>query len=154
MKKSIVLLTVLAGCLAACQNKTPEQKIDSLANQPDTVAAKSRVCYASFKSKDTITLSYTIAGNAIAGKLNYAIFEKDRNTGTIAGLIKGDTIIADYTFSSEGKTSVRQVVFLKKGDQLLEGYGPTEEKDGKIVFTDPAGLKYVDALSLKLTDCK
>lgn len=154
MKKSILLLTVIAGCLAACQTKTPEQKIDSLANQPDTVAAKSRVCYASFKSKDTITLSYTVAGNAIAGKLNYAIFEKDKNTGTIAGLIKGDTIIADYTFMSEGRTSVRQVVFLKKGDQLLEGYGPTEEKDGKIVFTNPGGLKYVDALSLKLTDCK
>ena len=154
MKKSILLLTVLAGCLAACQNKTPEQKIDSLANQPDTVAAKSRACYASIKGKDTVTLSYMIAGNTIAGKMNYTLFEKDRNSGTINGTVKGDTIIADYTFTSEGRTSVRQVAFLKKGDQLLEGYGPTEEKGGKIVFTNPAGLKYVDAVTLKVTDCK
>ena len=154
MKKSILFLTALAGCIAACQNKSPEQKIDSMTNQPDTNITASKACYSYINGKDTVSLSYTTAGNAVAGKLNFNYFGKDRNTGTINGMIKGDTILADYTFNSEGKSSIRQVAFLKKDDKLLEGYGDTEEKDGKIAFKNVAGLKYIDALSLKAIPCK
>jgi len=154
MKKSILLFSALSCFFAACQQKTSEQKIDSLATSPDTAITATKTCYSYIYKKDTISLSFTKAGNAVAGELLYNLFEKDKNSGTIAGTIQGDTIIADYTFNSEGRSSVRQVAFLRKGDQLLEGYGPVTEKDDKMVFTDLKGLKYMDAITLKEIPCK
>ncbi|MCX2479039.1 hypothetical protein OQY15_08040 [Pedobacter sp. MC2016-15] len=154
MKKLIVLFGGLAVCMAACQSKTTEEKIDSLATAPDTAVSSSKACYASMKNRDTVTLSYTKAGNTIAGEFSNNLFEKDKNSGQINGIIKGDTIIADYTAKGEGVTSVRQVVFLKKGDQLLEGYGDTEEKDGKMVFKQISSLKFISAVGLTAVDCK
>ena len=154
MKRIILLFTVVAGFLMSCQTKTTEQTIDSLAASPDSAAASKQSCYAYINDKDTVSLSFITAGNAIAGNLNYNLFEKDSNAGTIAGLIKGDTVIADYTFRSEGTTSYRQVVFLKKGDQLLEGYGPSEQADGKTKFTSLAKLKFGGSIVLSAIDCK
>ncbi|QNK62215.1 hypothetical protein H7F33_16970 [Pedobacter sp. PAMC26386] len=154
MKKTFLLLAIIAAFFTACrQNKTQEQQIDSLANTPDTTAAKAKTCYAYIKDKDTVSLSLITAGNAVAGDLNYNFYEKDKNAGTISGIVKGDTIIADYTFGSEGATSYRQVAFVKKGDQLLEGYGPTQETDGRRIFTDIAGLKFGD-ITLSVIPCK
>jgi len=154
MKRSILLLTVVAGFIAACQNKTPEQKIDSLATAPDTTVIADKACYAYIKNKDTASLSMTKAGNAVTGQLDYNFYEKDKNAGTIAGVIKGDTIIADYTFNSEGTSSVREVIFIRKGDQLAEGYGPMEEKGGRTVFTDKSKVKFGDYILLSPIECK
>ncbi|CAM4158016.1 hypothetical protein SAMN06265348_105177 [Pedobacter westerhofensis] len=154
MNKSILSIGMIAVFMAACQSKTPEEKIDSLAKSPDTVAAQSKACYAYIKNRDTVTLSYTIAGNNIAGEFSNNLFEKDKNSGQINGIIKGDTIIADYTAKGEGVTSVRQVAFLKKGDQLLEGYGDTREENGKMVFTKVHELKFVSAIGLTAVECK
>lgn len=143
MKRIILCAAVVAGFLASCQsNKSTEEKIDSLATSPDTSVTNVQSCYSYVNDRDTVSLSYIKAGNAIAGNLNYNLFQKDKNAGTVAGIIKGDTVIADYTFSSEGTTSYRQVVFLKKGDQLVEGYGPSQEVDGKSRFTDISKLKF------------
>jgi len=111
-------------------------------------------CYAYIKNKDTVSLSLTKAGNAVTGELNYNFYEKDKNSGTIAGVIKGDTIIADYTFNSEGVSSVREVIFIKKGDVLAEAYGPVVEKSGKTVFTDKTKLKFDDHVKLAPIPCK
>lgn len=155
MKRIILSAVVAAGFLASCQQtKNTEEKIDSLAATPDTSAAKAQSCYSYVKDRDTVSLTFIKAGNAIAGNLNYNLFEKDKNAGTIAGIIKGDTIIADYTFTSEGTTSYRQVAFLKKGDQLAEGYGPSQEKDGQTKFTAVSKLKFGGSVVLSAVQCK
>ena len=41
----------------------------------------------------------------------YQLKEKDRNDGTLQGTINGDTLIADYTFSSEGMLSEAGCLF-------------------------------------------
>jgi hypothetical protein len=44
---------------------------------------------------------------------------------------------------SEGISSVRQVVFLKKGNTYIEGYGDVvEEASGKVVFKDRKQLQF------------
>lgn len=154
MKKSILLVAAIAGFLSACQTKTPEQKIDSLATAPDTTVTTNKTCYAYINNKDTVSLSIVKVGNSFTGMLDYNLYEKDKNTGTIAGLIKGDTIIADYTFNAEGTSSVREVAFLKKGDQLVEGYGEMKEKDGKTVFTDVKTIKFGGVTTLSPIQCK
>ena len=68
--------------------------------------------------------------------------------------MRGDTLVADYTFNSEGIESVRQVAFLKKGDQLLEGYGDVEQKDNKTVFKNISTLSFGQSTIFNKTDCK
>lgn len=154
MKKSILSIALLAGFIAACQTKTPEETADSIATMPDTTMTKGKTCYAYIKNKDTVSLSLIMIGSDVTGNLDYNYFEKDKNIGTIAGLIKGDTIIADYTFMSEGINSVRQVAFLKKGNQLIEGHGAFEDKNGKSVFKNTESLNFNDGTILSEIECK
>ncbi|HTE23827.1 hypothetical protein [Flavitalea sp.] len=116
-------------------------------------ARGTRICYSNFRNRDTVLLSFTRSDTAISGELTYQFFQKDRNTGIINGTVKGDTIIADYKFNSEGTTSVRQVVFLKRGDELLEGFGDVEENNGKMVFRNVSSLVFDSSMVFSLTDC-
>jgi hypothetical protein len=42
--------------------------------------------------------------------------------------MKGNTLFAEYKFLSEGTECIREVVFLKKENDFVEGYGDSEEK--------------------------
>jgi len=144
MKTSILFLAAIAGCITACNSKSGAQKTES------TSTATTKESYEYINNKDTITLNYTANGNIIIGTLKSILAGSTRSVGTLEGTIKGDTIIADYTMDAahQEKTAVRQVAFLKKNGKLLEGYGETGDKDGKIVFTNISHLKFVDAVTL------
>jgi hypothetical protein len=83
-------------------------------------------CYGSYTDKDSVFLKLTITGDRVVGDLTYKLYEKDRNRGTFEGVLQGDTIFASYQFQSEGKTSTREVAFLKKENQLVEGFAPMD----------------------------
>lgn len=111
-------------------------------------------CYAYIKNRDTATLKLQVAGEEVTGDLSYKLFEKDNNKGKIAGELKGDTIIAEYTFDSEGMRSVREIVFLHKDGKLIEGFGDVEQKGVKTVFKNRSTLKFDDGLIFNKTDCQ
>lgn len=110
-------------------------------------------CYAYMSKKDTAFMHINIADSIVTGNLKYALFEKDSNDGKLNGKLKGDTLLADYKFVSEGVESVREVVFLKKGKDWLEGFGEVEEKAGSVVFKDKTKLKFQKGLLFKMTEC-
>jgi hypothetical protein len=58
------------------------------------------------------------------------------------GTMHGDTLLADYTFQSEGRQSVREVAFLRRDIGFVEGYGPVTEQQGKTVFKLPRTLHF------------
>ncbi len=68
--------------------------------------------------------------------------------------MKGDTIIAEYIFNSEGRSSIREIVLLRKDGKLYEGYGDVEERKGKMVFKDRSKLLFGDAIVFSKTDCQ
>lgn len=111
-------------------------------------------CYAMIKNKDKVLLHITIINNKVNGDLIYSFFEKDKNTGTVNGEMKGDTIFADYKFISEGKESVRQIAFLKTGEEFREGYGKVNKLNGQPDFSDKASIRFDGNVILKKTDCK
>ena len=159
--KRIALFLAMAAGLAACSSENKEQQSGdstaliaedttfTAANPPEE---NSTNCYQYVSNKDSVILKLKIAGEEITGDLKYNWFEKDRNTGTIAGEMKGDTLIAEYLFKSEGIPSVREIVFLKKGEQLFEGYGQSSEKGGKVTYNDRSKLKF-DAIVLSKVAC-
>ncbi|WP_406823689.1 hypothetical protein [Pedobacter sp. KACC 23697] len=143
--------------LAACQGGTAKKtqaKIDSTIVTNAESAPDSVQCYQYIKNRDTATLSLKSENNKVTGTLGYNLYEKDKNAGTIAGMVKGDTIIANYTFQSEGKTSVREVAFLKKGNQLAEGFGDVQEINGESKFKDLSKLKFDGSMTFEKIDCK
>ncbi|MES2416971.1 MAG: hypothetical protein V4541_02225 [Bacteroidota bacterium] len=146
MKRYQSLIGLLPVVLLACQNNTNKSVlIDAKVDQH---------CYVYSNNKDSASLTVTTNGPNISGKLAYYLFEKDSNTGTIKGELRGDTLIADYTFNSEGIESVRQVVFLKKEGKLLSGFGEVVEKDGVTRFKDLSKLTFDNLLQFTPTACK
>ncbi|MBC7914165.1 MAG: hypothetical protein H7Y07_08580, partial [Pyrinomonadaceae bacterium] len=145
MKKTALYLIVLAISITACN--TPNQKsetTDSAENtEKDSLISGnvSSECYAYKNNKDSVYMHLKDSAGMISGNLSYNFYEKDSNKGTINGQMKGDTLVADYTFMSEGVVSVRQVAFLKKGTDFVEGYADVEEKNGKMVFKSLDSLK-------------
>lgn len=160
MKQKFLATLILPVCLAACQpqpagtGQSANQDADKESLQEADSTSATTKCYAYYKNRDTVELSIGARGQQISGTLKYQLFEKDRNNGTITGEIKGDTLLANYTFNSEGMESQRQVAFLRKGDQLVEGYAEVEEKDGKTVFKDTKNLKFGSGIVLDVVACK
>jgi len=154
MKKYLFIALGFFGLFQACQNNETANNADSLALDTNVLASTKQFCYTYIKDRDTANLTFMSSGNITTGELTYRLFEKDRNKGIIKGEMRGDTLVADYTFNSEGIESVRQVAFLKKGDQLLEGYGDVEQKDHKTVFKNISSLSFGRSIIFNKTDCK
>ena len=147
------MLMVLALVAVGCKKNENSRAIDAAAPEASALVP-AKTCYAYMRNKDTITLSLSMDANNANGLLDYKLWEKDANTGTISGTFIGDTLYADYTFKSEGTTSVREVVFLREGDKLVEGYGDMEEKDGKMMFVNPKNVSFkTTALALGKVSC-
>jgi len=154
MKKLIPVAIASVAILMACQSKSSNtQSNDSLVNSTKSIATATQ-CFQSIKNRDSAFLSLKYNDNQLTGSLIYNLYEKDKNNGTLTGIVKGDTIIADYTFQSEGTTSTRQVVWLKQNDQLIEGYGDVSEVDGKTKFKDISKLNFKQSIVFNKVDCK
>ena len=170
MKQTLVLILAMT-LLFACRQKTAvtgekideqtsertdtiEQTNEKIAVEPETTLATGKTCYQYIKGKDNAKLSLKIEGKKASGDLAYSWFQKDKNTGTINGEMRGDTLIANYTFASEGKQSVREVVFLKKGDRLLEGVGEVTLDGPRTLFADRSKLVFGESVVFSRVACK
>lgn len=157
-KMKYSLLFLLMACAACNNNNTRENN-----NTADTIkdydtGTSSPVetiseCYENINGKDTVFLSIFSQSKIITGSLVYNYYEKDKNSGTIKGNMYGDTLIADYIFSSEGVTSTREVAFLKRESAFIEGYGDMQDEDGKMVFKNRSSLSFTGK-PLRMVDCK
>lgn len=148
------LFLFLSLLIFACNN----QAKDSSTSGSDTtdeikVMIPAQTCYLGSIGRDSVFLKTELFPNVVTGTLEYKNYEKDSSSGVIDGIMKGDTLVADYTFTSEGVPSVAQVVFLLQGDTALEGYGEKEEKDGKMVFKDPGKISFDQSVILNKTAC-
>jgi len=110
-------------------------------------------CYEMTMKKDSAFMQLQLQDSIVSGTLNFLFFEKDRNRGTLKGVLRGDRILADYTFQSEGVTSVRQIVFKIKDETLLQGFGELKEEGGKLVFENLDAIQYHHANPFIKTSC-
>ncbi|HLT08204.1 MAG TPA: hypothetical protein VK014_11810 [Cyclobacteriaceae bacterium] len=148
------MFLLLIGCSSPRQN---EQKVQTVEQESDrdgaTIPASG--CYMYATDRDTVYLVFDPPhGDTITGELRYDFFERDGNVGFIEGTRRGDTLIADYTFLSEGMISVREVGFLLADDQVIEGYGEVDEVDGKMVFWHKNSLDFSKGLIMPRIPCE
>ena len=111
-------------------------------------------CYEYASQGDTVALNLVHIGDTYTGSLFYLFKEKDRNVGTIHASMRGDILVADYTFISEGTKSVRQVAFKKVGNTYVEGYGESVDENGVMKFKDITSLNFGSSIVLQEIPCK
>lgn len=156
MKKLVLVVAVAMVLMVSCKKETKEEiAVPTMREEIPAEESAVRECYSGIIKKDTILLSLSVKNSSLEeGELHYNFFEKDKAHGTLTGTFKGDTLFADYAFMSEGKQSFREVIFLKKGNIFIEGYGDVEEKGNKTVFKDKKKLFFDSKIVLSKTDCK
>ena len=157
MKKISAIIFIMFSVFISCKKETtlpPPQITPNPPKEAEIVEPAGDQCYVSSENNNTIKLSFNVNSHQeVNGKLSYNLYGKDKNEGTLIGNMKGDTLIADYTFLSEGISSIREVAFLQKDGTFIEGYGPTTEANGKVSFTDKKTLKFDAKNTLLKVDC-
>jgi len=162
MRLPVVLVALFFT--AACTNSAnePTGSADSNAtihnNLEDTIVTSAKPvqlsgCYKMIMKRDTAKMEITLRDSTVTGTLDYLFYEKDKSRGTIKGVIRNEMLFADYTFASEGTTSVREVVFKIEGDTLIPGFGDLTEKENKLVFTNRQALQFQPANPFLKVSC-
>jgi hypothetical protein len=153
MRKPIFLLP-LSLFLFSCGNEQPATDAPPPPVKAETAVPTAAECYIyTTPGRDTFHLRTVTEGVNVTGTLTYDFSEKDRSTGTFSGTMSGDVLIADYTFQSEGTTSVRQVAFKRSGDVLIEGHAAMEVKGDKTAFVSTDSLDFTPVVIYSKTDC-
>ena len=147
---TLILAIIFVSCEGMINNsKKTEEKQAAEIDEPDK-----KECFRYAVNKDTVTMTLTRNDDNASGELQYNLFEKDGNFGTFSGTFIGDTLYADYTFESEGMTSIREAVFLRKGDRLFQGDGEINIGPDKVTYSNPKALSFGNSIVLEKVDCK
>jgi hypothetical protein len=156
MKMDIILLFAFVISVS-CNQQKPTTTSESLSEDTTLVKISDDVlritCYEKISNQDTFRLRVEAFEGRVTGTLAYLFHEKDSNMGDYEGRMYGDTLIADYIFTSEGSTSVRQVAFRINGQTATEGYGEMKEQDGKMSFSDWRTLAYGQGVIMSRHNC-
>jgi len=141
--KKIVLYCSFIFALGACKSKSTETTTETTTANADTVATATAptvetLCFEEKVGKDLTTVTLTIEGNKVTGKMEWLPWEKDQARGTLLGEKKGNEIVADYEYMIEGSNQLEEKVFVLEGDKLLVKSGELEDKNGKLVMKNPS----------------
>lgn len=153
--KTLALISALA--IFSCnenKSKNSGEMDQSNLTIPSAHKDTSLTCYLLDNGKDKIAIQIKADGNEASGQLLYRYFQKDKNTGTFTGKMYGDTLIADYKFESEGRVSNRQVAFIKRGDQLVEGFSNKHDTAGNPDMAERASINFQNIFILHKITCK
>ena len=145
---------------ASCNDNAGSQQADVPAT--DTTAHGSPIdhtplpldgCYRLTANADTVIMRLNVKDSLVSGDLSYRLVAKDRNDGSIKGVLRNNLIIANYTFRSEGMMSVRQVAFKVVGTSLVEGYGDLDTRGDTVRFKDVSNLTFQNDRPLNKIPC-
>lgn len=147
------LITVLL--FFSCTERVDEKK-ETKHKSTSTISTPASLngCYEMIISNDTAFMKIEQNGNVLNGILNYKRKDKDSNKGNVALSITGKRAEGYYTFQSEGKTSVKQIVFEIGNISFAEGYGDIEMKNDTAVFKYPHALNFEQKNAFNKINCK
>ncbi len=137
---STIVLILFSGFFVYNQKS---KKIPLAINNPQVVKEEPIIgTYVATLAKEVYTLTvYSQQNESFEGKLDIKNFEKDSSTGTLKGTYINGILLADYTFMSEGVSSLGQVVFKKIGNDFVRGYGKPDDATGTR-FVDLSKIAY------------
>jgi len=147
----IVLMVIVLGLIVGFVVTRPRTAL------PEPVAEKESIvdCYKATIGKDVYSMKIDSQdGLSVEGTLLYQNFEKDSSSGTLRGVYDGIMLFGDYSFNSEGMSSIVQVALKRTPDGFVRGFGPTQTVGNKEMLTDTTTLSYDNSPVFIKTDCK
>jgi hypothetical protein len=151
--KKLLIASLPLFVLSCNDNPAPSQAAPAEDSSKSTPAVThARECFQGIANKDTVVLTVSRDGQIVTGSLSYRLDGKDKNDGMLSGKMNGDTLLADYTFMSEGQSSVRQVAFVREGSAMVEAFADVEDQQGKMVIKPGATFK-LNTLKLQPLVC-
>ncbi len=159
MKKLFVATSTLFILTTSCEKKQadlvvkPDFDSTAIASEAssDYIPIETN-CYLATDGKDSLLVSYEDNLGTITGKMSYKNFQKDSSKGEISGLMDGDTLKLNYTFTSEGQNSTREIWFLKNDNRLKEGIGKYDASGQN--YADYKSINFSEGRTLNSVDCK
>lgn len=149
-----IIVFILVIGLTGCRQSGEQNENVQAVQATQSAEPGHTTCYAYVNNKDSASLKLIVNGTSFTGDLQYHWFEKDNNEGTVEGVLRGDTLVGKYTFHSEGQSSVREVVFLRRADQLIEGFGPIAQFNEQMRFKDRKQIDFNAGLVFKKISCR
>jgi hypothetical protein len=156
---SALVILFIGGCGDEKISTEPVTQINTVQNEAkNTFDTSNHIldvngCYEMVLRQDTASMELHMKDSVVTGNLVFDWNEKDGNTGTIKGIMKGNLIYADYVFESEGMTSVREVIFKLEGSLLQQGVGDLDEQNNKIVYRNKTSLDFNVMPPFMKVDC-
>ena len=157
MKKILLFaLPVMMFGITSCGNnhKTSDQNNQSDSVAGDSLGTEYSKCYQAVSGADSASLKMTESNGKVTGELNFNFSAKEDTHGTIKGLFKGDTLFVDYDFKQNEVAYKNPQVFLRKGDQLVQGYGELFTYLGTTTFKKNAKIDFEKGFVFKPSKCK
>lgn len=156
------LLLILLLSVGACSNDTKQQASteDAVHAGADAVTGFAEGspfavsgCYRMTQKRDTALLNLQVTDTLVSGDLVYHWNTRDGNKGTLKGVLRDSLILADYTFQSEGMTSVREVIFKIKDSTLVQAFGELVPGKEKVSFRNRNTLQYLEKTPFLKISC-
>ena len=158
MNKVYVLLFLVLA--ASCTHHPEEKIVESLKKtyepSPVVPAAPDSLsgCYQMIIGKDTALMELHLQNDSLSGELRYKRFEKDSNAGRVRLQYNKKQWEGWYDFRSEGKATVRQIIFEYEQGLLDEAYGDVVMKGDSVFYKYPSTLNFERSHPFRKTACK
>ena len=154
MRKYLFAFPVLLLILSCSESSN--EKVETKLVKPATTAAPASLngCYEMIISGDTAFMNIEQSSDMLNGTLKYKRKDKDSNNGKVVLTKTGNRAEGYFTFQSEGKTSVRQIVFKIEKNSFAEGYGDIEMKKDTAVFKYSHALNFEEKHTFNKVTCK
>ncbi|MGV3761054.1 hypothetical protein [Parapedobacter sp.] len=130
----------------ACQGPASSQ--DENRAQGDTVPQGTVIpvvvtsCYLYTREQDSVRLSITVANDSVSGTLHFKNYQIDGSQGTVEGRFRGDTLFVVYDFQAEGTHNRTEEAFLKRGVDLIRGFGDRRPVGNTYRFTNRGAIDF------------
>ncbi|CAM4126671.1 hypothetical protein [Flavobacterium weaverense] len=154
MKKMTIIILAIVSMVACKKDEKTESETVVKEVKVEEAAKTALVevgCYEYKSDGNIIQMEITEVNKNVIADLKIAYVEKDASLGKFVGTINGDKLLGTYTFNSEGKESLRELAFMIKENQLIEGYGDLNEDGTK--FKDVKTIQYTSTMPLTKVDC-
>ena len=154
MRKYLFAFPVLLLILSCSESSN--EKVETKLVKPATTAAPASLngCYEMIISGDSAFMNIEQSSDMLNGTLKYKRKDKDSNNGKVVLTKTGNRAEGYFTFQSEGKTSVRQIVFKIEKNSFAEGYGDIEMKKDTAVFKYSHALNFEEKHTFNKVTCK
>ncbi|MCY7292639.1 MAG: hypothetical protein LH615_10725 [Ferruginibacter sp.] len=152
----IIMALVCYSCTQGLEKTTTENETEKVKKDSLTAIQNYTMdgCYMMTIENDTATMKVTQQQDSMTGSLVYKRDGKDNNIGSVSLVKTSDRVEGWYNYQSEGKTSVRQIVFKTTSNSFAEGYGDIKMNNDTAFFKYPHALNFEEKHRFNKVNCE